>query len=355
MKSKMFLFKSKLYLIIFVLTLSKIFFSTTFLRAESFNIKNIEISKKFEMNFQKADAIDEGFKIAFQKLILNITKSSDQQRLNKLSISNIKAIVDNFSIKEEKFIDNIYHVNLDVSFNKKKIFSLLERKNIFPSLPKNKKTLFIPILIDEDQKNLILFSENIFFQNWLNETKDKNQLRYIMPTEDLEDIQLIKSKYDNLEEYDFNEIINKYSLDSYIISLIYKNNNDLRVLSKIKLSDKLVIDNQIFRNFKKENISKIIEQLKITFDDYWKNENQINTSIKLPLMIAINVTDDKKIDKFEKTIQSLDLVSSYLVSQLDNRRIYYKVVFNGTPKSFISEMQKAGHELDIKKKIWIIK
>ena len=351
----MFLFRSNLYLIIFVLTLSKIFFSTTFLHAESFNIKNIEISKKFEMNFQKADVIDEGFKIAFKKLILNITKSSDQNRLNNLSLSNIKTIVDNFSIKEEKFIDGIYYVNLDVSFNKKKIFSLLERKNIFPSLPKDKKTLFIPLIIDEDQKNIILFSENIFFQNWLIESEDKNQLIYIMPTEDLEDIQLIKSKYDSLEEYDFKEIINKYSLDSYIISLIYKNNNDLRVLSKIKLSDNLVIDNQIFKNFKKENISKTIKQLKITFDDYWKNENQINTSIKLPLIIAINVTDDKKIDKFEKTIQSFDLVSSYRVSKLDNKKVYYKVVFNGTPKSFITEIQKSGHELDIKKKIWILK
>ena len=120
------------YLIIFILALFKIFFSTTFLYAETFNIKNIEISKKFNMNFQKDEVIDDGFKIAFQKLILNITKSSDQNKLKKLSLLNIKTIIDNFSIKEEKFIDNIYYVNLDVSFNKRKIFSLLEKENIFP-------------------------------------------------------------------------------------------------------------------------------------------------------------------------------------------------------------------------------
>ena len=83
----------------------------------------------------------------FFSIILNITNSDDQNRLRDLSLSDIKTIIDSFSIKEEKFIDNIYYVNLDVSFNKKRIFSLLEKKNIFPSLPKKKKVLSIPLII----------------------------------------------------------------------------------------------------------------------------------------------------------------------------------------------------------------
>ena len=53
MKSKILLFRLNIYLIILILALSKIFFSTTYLYAENFNIKNIEISKKFSMKFQK--------------------------------------------------------------------------------------------------------------------------------------------------------------------------------------------------------------------------------------------------------------------------------------------------------------
>ena len=83
--------------------------------------------------------------------------------------------------------------------------------------------------------------------------------------------------------------------------------------------------------------------------------NKINTSIKLPLFIAINIADDEKIIKFEESIKKFDLVSSYRVSKLDNKKIYYKVIFNGTPKSFILQMKNFGHELDIKKKIWILK
>ena len=238
---------------------------------------------------------------------------------------------------------------------KKKIFNLLEKKNIFPSLPKKKKVLFIPLIIDEEQKNLILFSENIFFKNWLLKNNDKYQLTYVLPSEDIDDIQIIKLKYDYLEEYDFKEIIDKYSLDSYIISLIYRNKNDLRILSKIKLSNKIVLDNRIFENFKTENLLETIDQLKVTYEDYWKSENQINTSIKLPLTISINITDDKKIEKFEQIVNKIDLVSSFYVSKLDNKNIYYKIIFNGTPKSFILEMQDSGQMLDIKNKIWILK
>ena len=238
---------------------------------------------------------------------------------------------------------------------KKKIFNLLEKKNIFPSLPKKKKVLFIPLIIDEEQKNLILFSENIFFKNWLLKNNDKYQLFYVLPSEDIDDIQIIKLKYDYLEEYDFKEIIDKYSLDSYIISLIYRNKNDLRILSKIKLSNKIVLDNRIFENFKTENLLDTIDQLKIIYEDYWKSENQINTSIKLPLTISIDITDDKKIEKFEEIINKIDLVSSFYVSKLDNKNIYYKIIFNGTPKSFILEMQDSGQMLNIKNKIWILK
>ena len=43
-------------------------------------------------------------------------------------------MIETFSIKEEKFIDEIYYLVMNVSFNKKNIFDLLESKNVFPSL-----------------------------------------------------------------------------------------------------------------------------------------------------------------------------------------------------------------------------
>ena len=68
-------------------------------------------------------------------------------------------MIETFSIKEEKFIDEIYYLTLNVSFNKKKVFNLLESKNIFPSLPIKKKVFFIPIILDETKDEILIFSE----------------------------------------------------------------------------------------------------------------------------------------------------------------------------------------------------
>ena len=56
---------------------------------------------------------------------------------------------------------------------------------------------------------------------------------YVVTTEDLEDLNLIKENYSELENYDFKEIIKKYYLDNSIISLFYKDDNKMKVLSKI--------------------------------------------------------------------------------------------------------------------------
>ena len=137
-----------LYIFFLYLSLLIFFFSTDKLKAKSFEINNIEISKPFEMKFDKNKVIDEGFKKAFFELILLTVNSSEQKKINNIKINEIKGMIESFSIKEEKFIDETYYVNLGVSFNKKNVFSFLEKKNIFPSIPLKKKVIFIPVIID---------------------------------------------------------------------------------------------------------------------------------------------------------------------------------------------------------------
>ena len=68
-------------------------------------------------------------------------------------------MIETFSIKEEKFINKTYSLNLGVSFNKKKIFNYLEKKNIFPAQIIKEKFLFIPIIIDQKKMILLIFSK----------------------------------------------------------------------------------------------------------------------------------------------------------------------------------------------------
>ena len=100
-------------------------------------------------------------------------------------------MVETFSIQEEKFVNQVYYLTLGVSFNKKN-FQLFRKKNIYPSQIKDKKFLFIPIIVDEKADDLIIFSKNPIFNNWNSNIQSHETIKYLLPSEDLEDLSLIK-------------------------------------------------------------------------------------------------------------------------------------------------------------------
>ncbi len=348
----------KLYNYFWFLALLNIFFSTGNVSAKTFTINDIEISTSFEINFNKSKIVDEGFIEAFNQLILSIVKTKDQKKLEKTSIIIIKGMIETFSIEEEKFIDEIYYLNLNVSFNKKKIFKLLESKNIFPSIPNKKNIFFIPVIVDENKNEILMFSESYLFNNWNLIKKKYHLLNYVLPTEDLEDFKLIKSKASNLENYDFQEIINKYNLDDYIIMIIFKNNQKIRILNKINFNGTMDLKNLKFYNFnlnKDNEIKKLIENLKTVYENYWKSKNEINTSVKLSLTISVDNNDNIKISQFEKTLKNIDLIYDFYIYKFDNKKNIYKIIFNGSTDNFLKIMNDKYYEFNIQNQIWVLK
>ena len=347
-----------LYIFFIVLALNIFFFSTSNIKAKAFLVDEIEISEKLENNFNKDKLINKGFKKAFNKLMISLIKSTDLKKVDDTSLKEIKSMVETFSIKEEKFINKTYYLNLGVSFDKKRVFSYLEQKNVFPTQIIKEKFLFIPIIVDQKDENLLIFSNNLIYENW-NKKKDINLLiEYLLPTEDLEDFNLIKKQYSNIENYDFKEIIEKYFLKHSIIALIFKDDNKIKILSKINIKDKQIIKNNSFENFNfndSDKMEDLINKLKIVYEDLWKDHNQINTSIKLPLLIRV---DNKNLNtslKFENTLKQVDLINSYSINKFDTNYIFYEIIFNGTPRNFINIMNNKNYSFDTQKKIWILR
>ena len=94
----------------------------------------------------------------------------------------------------------------------------------------------------------------------------------------------------HIEEYDFKEIIKKYDLNNYIVMIVYKNNNQLKILSKIHLNNDYKIINKNYENINlndKKSLEVFIKDIKNEYEDSWKDLNKINTSIKLPLTVTI--------------------------------------------------------------------
>ena len=352
----MYYFKT-IYIFFLFFALTLFFFSTANVKAKSFQVKEIEISEPFKDMFDKNSVIDKGFQKAFKKLISLLVKSNDVIKIDNVQLNEIKSMIESFTIQEEKFIDQIYYLKLGVNFDKRKIYSYLEKLNIFPSQIKSETFLFIPLIINENTDSVIIFNSNPIYDLW-NVEKSNNLINFLLPTEDLEDFNLIKKNIDNIEKYNFEQIIKKYFLDYSIISIIFKNNNNINVLSKIKIKDKEIILNNTFKNLdldNKKDLINFIKKLKIIYEDLWKKENEINTSIKLPLLIKIDNKNLGISSKIENIFKEIDLISFYSIKNFDKDFIYYEIIFNGTPQNFIKIMNDKDYNFDTQNKIWILK
>jgi len=347
-----------LYIFFLVLALNLSFFSTVKVNAKVFLIDEIEISEKLKNNFNKDILTNKGFEKAFNELMQKLVQSKNLYKIDDISLNQIKSMIETFSIKEEKFYNKNYSLNLGVSFNKKKIFNYLNSKGIFPAQIVEENFLFIPIIIDQSKTDLLVFSNNPIYKNWQKENQKNYLINYILASEDLEDLNLIKDNYLELENYDFDEIIKKYYIENSIITLIFKDQNHIKVLSKINIKDKKVIKSNSFKNIELNNsddLKKLIHNLKTIYEDFWKESNLINTSIKLPLYIQVNNRNFELSSKFEKTLDKIDLISNYSVSKFNKDFIFYELIFNGTTKTFINIMKNYNYDFDTQKKTWILK
>tara|TARA_B100000767_G_C19727015_1_gene519936 strand:+ start:37 stop:1116 length:1080 start_codon:yes stop_codon:yes gene_type:complete len=348
----------KVYIFFISSVLFLIIFSTSFLYANNFRVSDIDISSPFDLNFNKNKVIDGGFRKSFINLISMITTSGDKEKIKNTPLKEMKGMIDTFTISNEMFANDEYSANLEVTFDKKKILIFLEQKNIFPSIPVRSKVLLIPILVDSDKDNIFLFNNNIFYQKWNKTNQNYYLLDYLLPTEDLEDLSIIQKNYRSIENYNFDNLIKKYDLKNYIIAIMFKSQNELKVLSKINLNTFFKVDNQIFKDVNldnQESFMLILEKLKITYENYWKKNNEINTSIKLPLTISINSKDYTKIKKLEKTLNNLDLISKFYISKFDNNNLFFKIIYNGSPQFFLDDMKKNDFNLITEKNIWAVK
>ena len=348
----------KVYIIFSLYLIFIIFFSTTFLHANAFKVSDIEISSPFELNFNKNRVIDKGFQTSFLNLLTMITTSGDNNKIKNISIKEIKSMVDSFTISDEKFVNNEYFAKLETTFNKKKIMFFLEKKNVFPSTPLRNKVILVPILVDREKDNIYLFNDNIFYERWNDEIKNYHLLEYLLPSEDLEDLIKIQEMSSSVESYDFLNLIKKYEIKDYIVSIIYKDKNEFKILSKINLNNSLKINNQKYTNINLNNekdFQAILENLKNVYEDYWKKNNEINTSIKLPLTISINSRNHKEIIKLERIFNSIDLISDFYILKFDSKITQYRIIYNGSPKTFLKNMSKNNFDLILENNTWVIK
>ena len=345
------------YLYIFFLVLIIIFseFSTNFAKAKNFVINDIEIQEEYDLNFDKVKVVDRAFKRAFEILISKILQSENKSILRSINLNQIKSFVESFSIREEKFVDNNYQAKINVDFNKKDLVNYLNSKGVITSSINSLDVVILPILIDLKKNQIFSYSNNPFFLNWNLNNEKYHQINYVLPNEDIEDFSIIRKNVSDIENYNFNEIFNKYNVKNRILLVLLKQDNLIKVFSKLNLENSEMYINKELKNlnFKDlDQINKAILDLKDDYENKWKSLNKINTSIILPIRLSIDSNNFTLSNNLENYLNEVDLISNYKIENFNSKQIIYKIIFNSTPDKFLKIMESAKFKIDTSKDIW---
>ena len=112
------------------------------------------------------------------------------------------------------------------------------------------------------------------------------------------------------------------------MALIFKNEKGVRVLSRISSGNNVVLKNQFYKDkdiSSEIEINNLVDDLKLIYEDYWKQINQINTSIKFPLNIKVENKKKNKISNFEKNLSDIDLIYDFYITKFDKDHTYYQI------------------------------
>ena len=332
-------------------------FSTAIVLADNYIVKNIKIKEQYDINFNKDKVINKGFEKGFKTLIFKIVESKDKKLFEDIPNNKISSLIDNFSITNEKFVNNNYEVDFEVKFDKKKLLSFIREKKVISSVPKVTDVLFIPILIDTQSNEIKFFDENYFYNNWNNVNKNYFLLNYNLPDENIENFHFFQKIKNNIENNDLSEITNKYNFENIFVVIFYKNKKNLQIFSKISFSNSNFKFNLNQKNINYEDnktLDQIILNLKNLYEDKWKLINKINTSITIPVKISLKNNNFITSDKLENILNQSDFVYEYEIEKMNSEEIIYKIIYNNNPEKFLNTLKVNEININSSSDIWYI-
>ena len=103
------------------------------------------------------------------------------------------------------------------------------KKNISYSEVTRLNIVVYPILILNSE--LQLFEKNQFLIEW-NDNKELKNIDFILPVENVDDINFIKDNLNSLEERNIDRLVDNYEIKNNSILIFRKNDKDLNVFLK---------------------------------------------------------------------------------------------------------------------------
>ena len=336
-------------------TLIIIFFGKTqnvFGNTSVFIVDNIVIEGKINDQKYREKYLKIGFRSSFEKLINGIIRKKDQKDLLSTDFKTIETLISSYKILNEENAGNKYVLKITVKFNESRVRKYLQARNISYSEMAKLDMIVYPILVQNSE--LKIFRENIFLQEW-NKNKYFENVNFILPVENLDDINFIKQNLSNLEEIDLSTLVNNYEIRNSAILILRYDKNKLNVFFKtnlggVKKSKKVDFE---LENINNEKVRQdIIRNLKFYINELWKEENLVDISAPTYLSLKTRIDDINSLREIIEKIKSISLIDSYIVEELNNNSSIIKIKFFGKINSLRNSLIENGFELKILDNEW---
>jgi len=348
-------FRKYTFIVLTAIILSVILFSKSFAEENVFVIDNIEVKGEININFTRDKYIDKAFSKSFDILMSRILLSKDSNKISNISLNKIKNLIKSFQIYDETYRKNEYKANFKIYYNEAKVKKFLGQKNISFSQQKNISVVFFPLLfVNDEMQN---FYENFFYKKWTDIEITNEQINFILPLEDLDDISKIKETKNRIENLNVNDFVNKYNTKNFVFALINFQNKQLDIHLKTNFIDSKTSKNISYELDDINNEIKlyyILKDLKTQITEIWKEENIINLSIPLSIRIKFRYTKLQDLDQLKNIFYNISFINNFSLEELDINNSFFKIDYYSNPKRLKTELLKFDYRLKNDQGYWEI-
>ena len=321
-----------------------------------FHVNNIELIKKTNISSEEMAnrAIKKGFEQLKKKILLN----KDLKKLSDLKLSQIKELVSFYqvqSINEDLIKQNT--VKYNISFDKDKLHILFYNKNIAYSEISNKEIFLLPIFLQDEK--IYIYNNNYFYENW-NLDYESRLIEFILPLENIEVLQTINLKKDNLLDLNLKDLFPEYKNKNLAVIIIEDTNS---ILEKIfiktiimgKNIDKNIQVKRLDNSQQNEFYQKIINEINAELISLVKSQNLID--VKTPSFLNTKFLNSKNYNLVElnKRIEKIDLIDRVFVQEFNNDYVMLKIKYLGKLDKVIQQLKEQSIILELIADEWRIK
>ena len=320
-----------------------------------FNVNNVEINKEIYKNKEKI--VNQAFVKAFDQLLNRVLLKEDYKRFSNTNLKEIKELILYYQIINTEENNEIDITKMNVFFDKDKMHNFFNNRNVLYSDVTDTEVILFPLLKKEEK--YFIYTKNYFYNNW--NTKDFGELiQYILPSENIETIQLINTYKENIFELNISNFFKEYDLDNIVFLNIDMTKDTAKIYINTRIEGKKLNKNLFIKNKKKldqENFNnQIILETNNIITDLIKSQNLIDVKTPSFLNVAIKLNNKKSnLAEFNNRIKNIDLIDNFYVQQINKDYVLIKIKYLGKISKIINKLKKQNIDLQMIKGQWQLK